>query len=77
MYVHITELKPECELTVNFDIVLSIEQHTDAEAKDVLILFKVGEAQMTSCLTCLGLENDKILKISGVPESLQPVCQCT
>lgn len=50
---------------------------TDSEDKGVLILLKVVEAQMASYLTCLGLENDKILKISGVLESLQPVCQHT
>lgn len=77
MYVHITELKTEHELTVNFDIVLSIEQHTDSEDKGILIHFKVVEAQMISYLTCLGLENDEILKISGVLESLQPVFQYT
>lgn len=41
--------------------VLIIEQHTDSEDKGVLILLKVVEAQMTSYLTSLGLDNDKIL----------------
>lgn len=51
------------EFTVNFDIVLSIEQHTESEDKGVLIFLKVVETSCSSDdfhLTCIGLENGKI-----------------